>query len=657
VRLPRPESSRLRYLFTAGLVTVALFWIAWDNGSYGLESRNALAIAIWWTVIVVIVFGLLPREKPSRASLTIGALMGALALWILASLLWTASAEKTFDEFNRLTLYFGVFVLACAIVPRTSVARWIDGLAAALSLVAGIALVSRLFPGSFQTRDLETFLPAAVTRLSFPLGYWNGLAILVALAVPPLLSIAVVGRTPAIRGIALAPVPVIASVIYLASSRGGVVCAALGGLVFLILTERRWVAGSAVAVSALGSSVAIGVLVQRAELVDGPLHTDLVEHQGRSAALLIILACAATGAVWGIGTRVLLGRAINAPPIVGWVVVLVVIVVSVIGVRSAGPVEQFRTFKKPPSELGAIDRGDFVTQHLLSSRGSGRWQFWDAAIEQWRQTPLWGDGAGSYESWWAENGSIALFVRDAHSLYLEVLGELGLVGFALVLALVGSGVGVGIVRARAASGDERVRAAALTAVFTAYAASASFDWVWELTAISVVGFVALGLISGPATAIPAPLSVIEGEAPRRRPGAFGLGVAAVLIAWVIVFAQAIPLLAQREVDKSRAASARGNVRDALDAAESARDIQPWAATPYLQLALVSEQIGALPLARMWIRRAIARDREDWRFWLIAARLETKLGRVAAAERSLDRAVELNPRSPLFKGLVGDSAGG
>ena len=92
------------------------------------------------------------------------------------------------------------------------------------------------------------------------------------------------------------------------------------------------------------------------------------------------------------------------------------------------------------------------------------------------------------------------------------------------------------------------------------------------------------------------------------------------------------------------------MRDALDAAESARDIQPWAATPYLQLALVSEQIGALPLARMWIRRAIARDREDWRSWLVAARLETKLGRVAEAERSLDRAVRAQSRSPLFKGL-------
>ncbi len=98
------------------------------------------------------------------------------------------------------------------------------------------------------------------------------------------------------------------------------------------------------------------------------------------------------------------------------------------------------------------------------------------------------------------------------------------------------------------------------------------------------------------------------------------------------------------------------MKEAFDAAESARDIQPWAATPYLQLALLSEQMGALPMASTWIDKAIARDREDWRLWLVAARVETKLGHVAAAERSLHRAVELNPRSPLFKGLVGDTAG-
>ena len=136
--------------------------------------------------------------------------------------------------------------------------------------------------------------------------------------------------------------------------------------------------------------------------------------------------------------------------------------------------------------------------------------------------------------------------------------------------------------------------------------------------------------------------------PRR----FGLGVAAILLAWLVVFAQAIPLFAQREIGDSQAAVRRGDLSDALAAAKSAREIQPWAATPYLQLALVSEEAGALPAARAWIDMAIARDRTDWRLWLASARIETRLGRVKTAERSLQRAVQLNPRSPLFQGVVG-----
>jgi Flp pilus assembly protein TadD len=53
--------------------------------------------------------------------------------------------------------------------------------------------------------------------------------------------------------------------------------------------------------------------------------------------------------------------------------------------------------------------------------------------------------------------------------------------------------------------------------------------------------------------------------------------------------------------------------------------------------------------------AISRDRTDWRLWLASARIETRLGRVRAAERSLRRAVELNPRSPLLSGIVRTAA--
>ena len=63
-------------------------------------------------------------------------------------------------------------------------------------------------------------------------------------------------------------------------------------------------------------------------------------------------ACAATGAAWWLGTRALLGRGINTPRVVGWVVVLAAVVVAAIGVRSADPVEQFRTFKKPRASWG-----------------------------------------------------------------------------------------------------------------------------------------------------------------------------------------------------------------------------------------------------------------------------------------------------------------
>ena len=83
---------------------------------------------------------------------------------------------------------------------------------------------------------------------------------------------------------------------------------------------------------------------------------------------------------------------------------------------------------------------------------------------------------------------------------------------------------------------------------------------------------------------------------------------------------------------------------------SAIRLQPWAAQPYLQLALVSEQAGRLDVADTAIRRAIAHSPEDWHLWLVATRIQTKQGHIDTARRSLRRARALNPKSPLFNGL-------
>src|SRR5205085_5322807 len=98
--------------------------------------------------------------------------------------------------------------------------------------------------------------------------------------------------------------------------------------------------------------------------------------------------------------------------------------------------------------------------------------------------------------------------------------------------------------------------------------------------------------------------------------------------------EGIMLLAQSRLDDSSAAANRGDLKEARSAALDTRAIQPWAASPYLQLALVEEESGSLPNAHRRIREAIERDRTDWRLSLVAARIEVKLGLIRQAKKDL-----------------------
>ena len=103
-----------------------------------------------------------------------------------------------------------------------------------------------------------------------------------------------------------------------------------------------------------------------------------------------------------------------------------------------------------------------------------------------------------------------------------------------------------------------------------------------------------------------------------------------------------------EVEGGRAVELKGDLSEALDRARSAQAIQPWAASPRLQLALAHEEAGRLDLARGDIAAAIERDSGDWRLELVSARLAVKAGDIPAARRALARVRELNPRSRLLR---------
>ncbi|HEV2773561.1 MAG TPA: O-antigen ligase family protein, partial [Thermoleophilaceae bacterium] len=316
-------------------------------------------------------------------------------------------------------------------------------------------------------------------------------------------------------------------------------------------------------------------------------------------------------------------------------------VVAVAGaVAAADPGPVLDGFK----QLG-FDRGERALD-LVSAAGGGRYQFWSAAVAEFQAYPVAGGGAGSFEVWWAANPQFPYFVRDAHSLYLETLGELGPGGLALLLGALGYGLLTALRRLRGRTGAARVTVAALSATLLAWALAAGIDWMWEMPLVTGVAILCLGLMTGPAAAPRAPASApVEQATARARRGrrSFNVGVAVIAAAWLVICAQGALLLSQLRLEDSRSAAARGDFDVAAHAARGAQTLQPWAGTPYRQLALIEQDRGNTAGARRFIEAAIEREPGNFELWEIAARIETAAGNTEAAGRRRERSISLNPR--------------
>ncbi len=300
------------------------------------------------------------------------------------------------------------------------------------------------------------------------------------------------------------------------------------------------------------------------------------------------------------------------------------------GIALADPMGRFEEFRAPPPGLELP--GSVAASEDVSS--SGRWQFWTEALDAWGSAPVAGIGAGAYEDYWAQHGTIAVFVRNPHSLPLQELAEQGLVGLMLLL---GVAVAVALAAWRWLASRPAGPAGALIAVVAATAASALIDWTWQIPAATAPALVAAGLLTA--------------SAPGRKlgEGRYWLGLATIGFAWIALLAGALAALEQLKLERSREAAAAGEVSRAIERAEEARTVQPFSPEPYTQLALLEEARGDLDEALERLAEARRRDSEDWRLALIEARLHRARGDEPAAQRSLAEARELNPLFQLTGG--------
>jgi tetratricopeptide (TPR) repeat protein len=115
----------------------------------------------------------------------------------------------------------------------------------------------------------------------------------------------------------------------------------------------------------------------------------------------------------------------------------------------------------------------------------------------------------------------------------------------------------------------------------------------------------------------------------------------------------LPVLgAAIQVQASQREVRAGDFDGAASSATSAIQIAPWAASGYIQRAVLLERLGLGARAAADARRATQREPTNWNHWLILARIEAERGRIGAAVADARRAAALNPRAPLFRSQGG-----
>jgi hypothetical protein len=614
-------------------------YLGLEGGGYDPLVDNRVGIAIWWFLLAGVAVGALPRRRPPALASIALALLAAFLAWTALSLIWTESAERTSADIARIAGYLGVFSLAVFGLRGSNPRRLVAALAAGIAVVAVVALLSRLHPAWFPTsHETARFLYSGRERLSYPLNYWNGLAGLIAIGAPLLLQVATCAKTIAARAAAAAALPALALAAYFTLSRGGIAAAFIALAVFLAFAPDRLPKLFTALLAGAGGMALVVAASHRDALQHGLLnHT--AHQQGSEMLVFTLVACLIVGLVQaGFSAALLRGR---RP---GWTVVsrrrsrgavvaaLVLVLIAAVALDAPGRISDgWAEFKRGEGP----GKG---TERFGSVAGESRYQFWSAAVEENASKPLTGTGSGTFEFWWTRNGSVAENVRDTHSLYLQTLGELGIVGL-LVLAAFLAAVLVGGGRNVVRAGRSRPELAAALAGCAAFCITAITDWLWQIPVVAV------------AFLLLAAVLVTAGER-RAEDGRGGLRLplraAVALVALVAIAAIAVPLASTSLVRESEADARAGDLSAALSAARSAQNAQPDAASPRLQEALVLESQGDLTAAAAAARAATERESTNWRTWLVLSRVEAELGDASAAVRDYRRARLLNPFSELFK---------
>ena len=453
--------------------------LAFFSGGY-FDGPRAWAGLIAWALVAIALVAA-PWRPVGRGGWLAVVGLAALAAWTLLSTRWAPIAGNAYHAGQIVFLYTGALFAAVLLLRSDSSVRAVEpALATGVLIVIGYGICERLLPGVVQfARSVS-----AEGRLEQPLTYWNAIGELAALGCVLVARLAgCSGRPPAIRAASAAAAAPLGMGLYLSFSRGALFACAAGLIALVVLAPRSEQLRAVIVCVVAGVLAAVAAAPLRGVTALAGSASARERDGAVALVLLAVIALAAAIVQWRL-TRREHSTALELLRRARWVALALVCA----GLALAIVVGAKETSTRPLSN-GAT---------RLATFQSNRYDYWRVALHAFGKEPFHGVGAGNWSVYWLRERTVKDFAQDAHSLPLQTLAELGVVGVLLLLAFLG---GVAL-SARDSLRSAPAEAAGPIAGFIAYIAHAPLDWDWEMPAVTLVALVLAGAIVALAATTP-----------------------------------------------------------------------------------------------------------------------------------------------------------
>ena len=493
------------------------------------------------------------------------------------------------------------------------------------ALLIGSATVCLYSVGTRLFPDVLGLYTTARTqgRLFNPLGYWNAQGVLASLAIILAASVAIGRGRIAARAIAAAIIPLLALDCYFTLSRGAVAAVLIGIVAWLVVDPRRIRTSAWLLLLAPWSALAVLQARSMPKLVGRAFGLASAPDGHRLALVAVLMGIVGAAIVVVIASRedsIRVHRHI-VTAYLGCGLVLVLLAFGAATARYGTPVDM--AHKAYSAAVGPPPTVDNATR-VESLSLNGRPALWRVAWASGTAHPVFGVGAGSFETTWLKNRPVPGDDRWAHSLYLQAFSEGGVVALGLLLLALAAPL-VAVFGAR-----KNPLIPPLFGVYVAYLVHAGTDWDWQVPALTLVALWAASAVCSAGN----PTTAVRLSTPRVR---WPLVTAAVICAVVA----AAGFAGNWELDRSQSAANHGDYAEAVSTAKTAARWQPWSFRPWMALAAAERRQGETALARQAYRTAADRDPARWEPWFALA----QTGPSAAANRLMfKQAIDRNPLS-------------